>query len=300
MTEDALKNGRYRLPEVGDFRLQDGQFEYKYGNGATQVHRVRYFRSAAGDLNDDGQPDAAVALSLDSGGSGTFIYIVAVVDGANGARQVAAELLGDRVLVQKLAIGDGKITVDVKAFAPGDPMCCPSQSVTRTYELEGDALAVVAEVWPTRPAAQPAPTRAAPATARPVSGLGSALADVRFNSPSRRCDREPARSMTDQTWQANAVEEGGYGTQPAKPGQKVTIQLRNKLGDAAAQYQVTVSVIAPDGSVASADAGLHGNDLLRLDYPRAFDGAQATTPGTYTVLWQVNGSFVTCWGWEVK
>jgi hypothetical protein len=296
-SEEALKNGQYRLPDVGEFRLQDGTFEYQYGEGATQRYQVGYSGSATGDLNGDGRTDAVVTLSLNRGGSGTFIYVAAVADTTAGPRQAAVELLGDRVQVQSLAIRDGQITMDVKAFAPGDPMCCPSQLVSRSYRLDG-TLRVVAEVRLTPSAPQIAPTAVSDTQSAP--SLDAKLAGVRFNPSAMRCDGEPARTMTDQIWQANAVEEGGYGTKPAKPGQKLTIQLRNKLGSADAQYQVRVSVIAPGGSVASAAASLKGNDLQRLDYPQAFDGAKTTTPGTYTVLWQVNGGFVTCWGFEVK
>jgi hypothetical protein len=58
-------------------------------------------------------------------------------------------MLGDRVNVQNLAVKEGQIVLNALGFAPSDPMCCPSQSVIRTYRLQGNALQVVSEAKPT-------------------------------------------------------------------------------------------------------------------------------------------------------
>ena len=74
---------------------------------------------------------------------------VAVVNRNGAPQQVAAELLGDRVNVQNLVVKDGQIALNMLGFAPGDSMCCPSQSAIRAYRLQGDKLQVVSEVKPT-------------------------------------------------------------------------------------------------------------------------------------------------------
>ncbi len=145
LDDQALKNAEYKLPDVGTFRLRDGQFEYKYGSGATQTNKVGFLQAAYGDLNADGQPDAAVALWVTTGGSGTNIYLVAMLDQAGNPQQVAADLVGDRVQIQQLSVQAGKIILAAKAFAKGDPMCCPSLNVTRTYALDGTTLKVESE-----------------------------------------------------------------------------------------------------------------------------------------------------------
>jgi hypothetical protein len=50
------------------------------------------------------------------------------------------------VNVQNLAVKEGQIVLNALGFAPGDPMCCPTQSVIRAYRLQGDKLQVVSEV----------------------------------------------------------------------------------------------------------------------------------------------------------
>jgi putative hemolysin len=149
LTEAALKNAQYELPDIKTVQLVDGKFESKVGEGATQVNRVELTRVALGDLNGDGAQDGAVILAVNTGGSGTFIYLVALVSRNGAPQQVAAELLGDRVKVQNLAVKDGQIVLDMLGFVPSDPLCCPSQSVIRTYRLQGDKLQVVSEVKPT-------------------------------------------------------------------------------------------------------------------------------------------------------
>jgi hypothetical protein len=161
LSEAMLKNATYTLPDIGAAQLKDGSFEHKYGEGATQVNQVGYMQAALGDLNGDKADDAAVALWATTGGSGTFIYLVAMVNQNGVPKQVAAQLLGDRVKVQNLAVQNGQIVINVLTFGPNDPMCCPSQLVIRTYRLEGGALKVVSEVKPTAGANVPFVNRVA-------------------------------------------------------------------------------------------------------------------------------------------
>ncbi len=149
LTEAMLKNGKYELPDIRTVQLVDGKFESKYGEGASQVNRGELTRMALGDLNGDGAADGVVILAVNTGGSGVFVYMLVVVNQNGTPKQVAVEMLGDRVNVKNLVVKDGQIVLDALGFAPGDPMCCPSQSVTRTYRLQGNALQVVPEAKPT-------------------------------------------------------------------------------------------------------------------------------------------------------
>jgi hypothetical protein len=53
---------------------------------------------------------------------------------------VATSFVGDREQVQAITIEDGVITLQLVAHGPDDPMCCPSQEVTKQYRLQDDQL----------------------------------------------------------------------------------------------------------------------------------------------------------------
>jgi hypothetical protein len=90
------------------------------------------------DLTEDGVDDAVVPIS--SGGEGGEIAIFVYGYGPDGL----TELL--RVVPQagsvKDNIVDGRLTITEPAFAPGDPMCCPSQLQVTTYGWDGSELVI--------------------------------------------------------------------------------------------------------------------------------------------------------------
>lgn len=139
-TEEALKNGAYEIPNLGPVQLSDGSYEKSYGSGATMTNKVGYLQAAFGDLNKDGSKDAAVAIWGNSGGSGTFIYLIAVTNQSKTLRQASNVLLGDRVQMKSLTIEGGKIVVTTLGFAANDPQCCPSLPKTQTFTLKGNTL----------------------------------------------------------------------------------------------------------------------------------------------------------------
>ena len=128
------------MPDLGAIQLVDGAYEDKYGDGATQVNQVGFLSAALGDLNTDAADDAAVVLWMNTGGSGTFIYLAAMVDVGGIPVQADIGMLGDRAQVEQMAIDSGVITVDILTHGPDDPMCCPSQRVTQTYQLQDGKL----------------------------------------------------------------------------------------------------------------------------------------------------------------
>jgi heat shock protein HslJ len=96
---------------------------------------------AFGDLNGDGLEDAVVLLVESSGGSGSFVYMAALLNQSGNAFNIATQFLSDRARVEALAIAEGVITLEMVAHGPEDPMCCPSQQVIETWELQGGTLA---------------------------------------------------------------------------------------------------------------------------------------------------------------
>jgi heat shock protein HslJ len=98
----------------------------------------------AGDLDGDGAEEAVALLWSNSGGSGTFDYIVVVGRDDTGAPlHVATAALGDRVRIRAAMIDEGNIVVDVVQAGPDDPACCPGQKMKRRFELKGGALGEV-------------------------------------------------------------------------------------------------------------------------------------------------------------
>lgn len=53
---------------------------------------------------------------------------------------VATTLLGDRVQINSVDIAGNEIIVDMVNQGPEDAMCCPTQHVVQTYELQGEEL----------------------------------------------------------------------------------------------------------------------------------------------------------------
>jgi len=141
LTLEQLRNAEYRLPLLGDqdtpIRLIDGMGTLVYGEGATERETVGLIDDAVafGDLDGDGNADAAVAVYTSGGGSGAFIYLVAVLDRYGAPAQAARAYLGDRVRVDSLSISDGRVFAQILAHAPLDGLCCPSLRTTRPFAL---------------------------------------------------------------------------------------------------------------------------------------------------------------------
>lgn len=160
LADDAVRNGRYELPDIGAFQLKDGNFQEKYGEGATQVKRVGVVTVAFGDLDGDAVEDAVVVLWANTGGSGTFMYLAPVLNRDGKGQQAGAQLLGDRVQIRSLAVNSGKIRVELLAQGSTDPMVSPALQSAQEYAVQGGKLARLTPAGPTvpatpRPAQQP-------------------------------------------------------------------------------------------------------------------------------------------------
>ena len=142
LSAEALRNAEYRGIYEGELvQLTDGRYEGEpFVEGGASRPTVTFIEPLAfGDLNGDGVNDAAVLLVENSGGSGSFVFLAAVVNASGQPKNVATQLLGDRANVQALRIDGGKVTVEMLTHGPADPMCCPSLEVVDSYTLQGDA-----------------------------------------------------------------------------------------------------------------------------------------------------------------
>jgi putative hemolysin len=147
LTLDALKNAEYQseFPASKKAKLTDGKYEETgpSGGASDRVLITLAPVNAFGDLNGDGVDDAAVVLVSNTGGSGVFEHLAAVINQNGTPRHVASEFLGDRVKIEAISIEAGVITVDMVTQGPQDPLCCPTQKVKQSYKLQGDKLVKV-------------------------------------------------------------------------------------------------------------------------------------------------------------
>ena len=140
----ALPNLGYPIEAAssGIAQLTDGLFEEPAAPGSAAVTRIQLGQNQAfGDINADGAEDAALTLVVDSGGSGTFTYLAAVLDQNGTYQALPAVFLGDRITVQSLSIQPGQVVVDLLTRAADEPMSAdPTFAETLTFKLSGDQL----------------------------------------------------------------------------------------------------------------------------------------------------------------
>lgn len=132
------KNIAYTI-EGERVELHDGITETSATPGsATKVVTQFFGNVGKGDLNGDGIPDLAFLLTQNSGGSGTFYYVVGAIQTVSGGYiGTAGVLLGDRIAPQTTEIRDGVVIVNYADRAWGEPMTA-SPSVGKTLRLKLD------------------------------------------------------------------------------------------------------------------------------------------------------------------
>ena len=132
--------------ERATITLSGGRAESPAAPGsATKVVTQLSDKQATGDLNGDGRLDIAVVLVHQPGGSGTFYYVTAVLnEGGGRGKATSAQLLGDRIAVEKASIEGGKIVVDFLTRGQNEPMAAPpTVKATKKFTVSGDKLTEV-------------------------------------------------------------------------------------------------------------------------------------------------------------
>lgn len=147
LTLTQLQNAEYLTEFTASkkAKLVNGRYEESIAPGSASKVSVAFVpdRFALGDLNADGAADAVVFLATNTGGSGTFISINAVLNDSGTPRAVSYLAVGDRVQIVSVAVNGGLITVNVIRHGPNDPLCCPTQAATLSYRLQAGALVEV-------------------------------------------------------------------------------------------------------------------------------------------------------------
>ncbi len=120
-TTPSLKN----IPIVigGDtFNLVNGKAEIEIAPGSSTKNTLTLFgEPIVGDLDADGDPDAAMLFVNNPGGSGTFYYAVLAINNDGVYKATGAMLLGDRIAPQTIEIRDGRAVYNFAERKPGEP-----------------------------------------------------------------------------------------------------------------------------------------------------------------------------------
>lgn len=109
--------------EGRNVRLVAGHLEAEAAPGSAAKVRTDIVGTIAyGDIDGDRDEDAVVILSHDPGGSGVFYYAAAAQRDGSTFSGTPAFLLGDRIVVERVSIRDGVVTVDYRDRREGEPM----------------------------------------------------------------------------------------------------------------------------------------------------------------------------------
>ena len=143
---DVLRNAEYRIEwtDSGRARLFNGIFREKYPEvPESTLEKVITLenRYAAGDINGDGRPDAAVVLVARTGGTGVFYYLAVVLNQNGSPINVVTYYLGDRISVKSIEIRRGEVIATLLIRAEDEPMCAkPAVKITRAFIVHGAGL----------------------------------------------------------------------------------------------------------------------------------------------------------------
>lgn len=108
-------------------QLVDGVASTEAAPGSAARIVTRYFGGELRkDLDGDEREDVAFLVTQETGGSGTFFYLVAALATESGYRGSAGVLLGDRIAPQTTESGPGRtLIVNYADRAPGEPLTTP-------------------------------------------------------------------------------------------------------------------------------------------------------------------------------
>jgi hypothetical protein len=125
--------------------LVNGLSEAEAAPGSASRIITRYFgNDAIGDLNGDGKEDVAFLLTQDSGGSGTFYYVVVALRTATGYQGTNAVLLGDRIAPQTTNIENGIVVVNYADRKPDESFAIkPSLGISKYLKVIDSKLVEV-------------------------------------------------------------------------------------------------------------------------------------------------------------
>jgi hypothetical protein len=164
LTPAALRNAEYQVSFTasGKAKLIEGEYSEPAAPGSASKVTVKLSDFVVfADLNGDGLSDAVVILVTNSGGSGVFYELAAVLNQGGAPKHVGSLALGDRVKIKTINLQSGEVVLEMTVHGPKDPQCCPTVDTTKRYKFaDGKLVSATPET--------PVPTVAANVT-RPVT-----------------------------------------------------------------------------------------------------------------------------------
>lgn len=115
--------------------LVDGEAQAYTALGGESLTTIRYFgNELAHDLDGDGRQDMVFLITQETGGSGTFFYLVGALRRENGYLGTHALYLGDRIVPRTIDAEEGRqIVVTYSERAPGEPFTASPSVAKRTH-----------------------------------------------------------------------------------------------------------------------------------------------------------------------
>ena len=149
----AVVSDRKSSPEISDLTITIGTQEFAMSDGVAVIPPSQGSETAntlrligapvMGDSDGDGNPDAALLVQHDPGGSGTFYYAVVAINDGGSYRASNALLLGDRIEPRAVEFADGRFVYTYAERKPGDSMSergTVEKSVTVTVDNSAGAI----------------------------------------------------------------------------------------------------------------------------------------------------------------
>ena len=145
LTVEKLKNAEYFFLAKGPIKLINGTYTDKSTQRTISLDEVM----AYGDLNKDGVKDAAASLRVTLPNSGDITYLVTVINDQGNPKNISSEFVGPQVRVKAIAIKpDATIEAKIQQFRSGDPACCPSLELIRSYKIRDSKAPVETKAAP--------------------------------------------------------------------------------------------------------------------------------------------------------
>jgi hypothetical protein len=140
-TADALRNVvvKSSWTPSGTAQLRNGEYREQAAprSASDVIVKLGPFVSLG---QVDNRDVAAAVIITDGGGSGTFSDLALFVRRGEEWQNTDLVALGDRVRVQALRIVGEQVIVELIVHGPRDPLCCPTQRVTRRFALKSERL----------------------------------------------------------------------------------------------------------------------------------------------------------------
>ncbi len=106
-----LHDGTYII-DGQEVTLKNGISEVESAPGSASKTITKYFgNDLKHDLNDDNREDRVFIITQETGGSGKFYYVVALLDTADGSVGSDGVMLGDRIAPQAINLDEGKTVI---------------------------------------------------------------------------------------------------------------------------------------------------------------------------------------------